>query len=262
VPIHCAAGQDVHHRRGSLLRRIRHILFRCCITHEFENIMTNIQTFRLEEEALAIDFEFIYDEQPEHKLTQAWARPAAPAGAPAKKGTVDAAVVPANAPSHAAAISAPATTSAEASGSAATPASPAAAVSSTEGSQTAAGATPASTAVDKPATDSSAAVASSSGPAKPDSQEAASTGKETSASGAAAANPKQSVSISLSGPTEIRFENDGRVIQGFCELKHLVGSSSGGVWFDIHHGAVNQRNLNDMAHFEGIGVSFGWFLGS
>jgi hypothetical protein len=224
--------------------------------------MTNIQTFRLEEEVLAIDFEFIYDEQPEHKLAQAWARPATPAGAPAKQGTVDAAVVPANAPSHAAAISAPATTSAKASGSAATPASPAAAVSSTEGSQAAAGATPASTAVDKSATtDSSAAVASSSGPAKPDSQEAASTGKETSASGAAA-DPKQSVSINLSGPTEIRFENDGRVIQGFCELKHLVGPSSGGVWFDIHHGAVNQRNLNDMAHFEGIGVSFGWFLGS
>jgi hypothetical protein len=223
--------------------------------------MTNIQTFRLEEETLAIDFEFIYDEQSDHKLTQAWARQAVPSGAPAKPGTVSAAVVPANAPSHAAALSAPSTTSAKASGSAATLASPAAAVSSTEGSQTAAGAAPASAAVDKPTTtDSSIAATSSSEPAKQGSQEAASTDKETSASGAAA-GPNQPIALNLIGPNEIRFESDGRVIHGFCELKHLVVPSSGGVWFDIHHGAVNQKNLNDMAHFEGIGVSFSWFLG-
>jgi hypothetical protein len=68
------------------------------------------------------------------------------------------------------------------------------------------------------------------------------------------------ISINLSGPTELRFERDGRVIQGFCELKHLRSVASGGVWLNLQHGTADQKNLVDMAHFEGIGVSFSWYL--
>jgi hypothetical protein len=68
------------------------------------------------------------------------------------------------------------------------------------------------------------------------------------------------ISINLSGPTELRFERDGRVIHGFCELKHLRSVASGGVWLNLQHGTTDQKNLVDMAHFEGIGVSFSWYL--
>jgi len=68
----------------------------------------------------------------------------------------------------------------------------------------------------------------------------------------------QTINLNLVGPTNFDWvagEPPGlQTVRGYVELKTLSVPESGGVWLDAHYGSA------PLSHFEGIAVTFGWYL--